>query len=212
MASSLRPNRILSKLGGRVRQHVVDIEVLPERRAVDHSGEVLVKCLPRLPFGIRHARMLDFNVYAGRRFDVCAMDFSVRRDVRDFPTVNGETVLPFPMPLRLILPPRIAVAAAAMCSMMDHSRAAFGDHSGVAGRTVPSSTRKVLLSFTIHQRVLHGRSCLRHSVQKFSIRRSFSRLFQLAYLVRSRLSVLKAGLESVHQRASRRSSRIAEAA
>lgn len=151
VASSLRPNRILSKLGGRVRQHVVDIEVLPERRAVDHPDEVLVKCLPRLPFGIRHARMLDFNVYAGRRFDVCAMDFSVRRDVRDFPTVNGETVLPFPMPLRLILPPRIAVAAAAMCSMMDNSRAAFGDHSGVAGRTVPSSTRKVLLSFTIHQ-------------------------------------------------------------
>lgn len=73
----------------------------------------------------------------------------------DFSALGRELVLPLPMPLGFVLPPRIAITTTSMCPMVDDPWTAFGDEGSSARGTLATSGRKGFCSNTIDERELH---------------------------------------------------------
>src|SRR5579872_1678277 len=99
--------------------------------------------------------MLDLDDDPGRRFDVCAVNLAVGRDVRNLPAGLRKKTLPRPMPLGLVLPPWIAVAPAGMGPVVQDARPALGDHRGTAGGAHSATAHEGLAPVAVYKGVLH---------------------------------------------------------
>ncbi len=71
---------------------MVDVEVVPETASVDHPNQIAIEIFARLPLGVGHYRMLDFDDDPGRRLDIRSVDLAVGRDVRNFPAGLGKEI------------------------------------------------------------------------------------------------------------------------
>nr|WP_272212210.1 hypothetical protein [Marinicella sp. W31]MDC2878122.1 hypothetical protein [Marinicella sp. W31] len=134
---------------------MVQIELFSKAPAIHDPNEILIERFTRLSFGICHRRVLDFDHDARWSDDVGAVNFAIRCGPRSLSALFGKQVFPSPMPLRLVLPPGIAVATECVRPVVYDAGAAFRDHGSAASWTNTLHARFRFATFIIDKGELH---------------------------------------------------------
>jgi hypothetical protein len=104
--------------------------------SIHHPNQTLVKGFARSAFISSDVRVLELNHPTIMGLHVCDVSFTVLGVAEDLLPISGKLVFPSTVPLRFILPPRVAKATPFVSPVPNPDVSAPCNHQSSAARTL----------------------------------------------------------------------------